>query len=232
MMRTRLRLVGYVLSVAAFTMHFLLTLLYVAPVNPVRLRTVLPDVYVGSFFYQDWGLFAPNPVQGDVLVQYQCVAKSGLQTPVLDAVTGLWNRGYNNGFERVMRTLVTPAMSDLYGERWDAYYVKVCADPEGSAANGSQSQFCEGAQRELENRRQAHLSSLIRVGSAFCADIARTNGVDFDQIRVWLVMSEVPRWSQRGSEPIEAGVFLGTHDLVPTPAFGIWKYRMEAGVTS
>src|SRR5262249_50003569 len=50
-------------SLALFFRHFLLTIIYVSPINPIKIA-FMPIVYstIGVYFGQNWSFFAPNPV--------------------------------------------------------------------------------------------------------------------------------------------------------------------------
>jgi hypothetical protein len=58
--------------------YFALTALYVSPPNPLKTLTDLHLKTVGKYFYQDWGLFAPNPVQSNLEVHFRCLTKDAV----------------------------------------------------------------------------------------------------------------------------------------------------------
>src|SRR6478672_1124592 len=57
-----------------FVIHFGLTLLYVGPINPVKLRHQrLLGMTIGSLFPQNWSFFAPNPMASNQILLVHCV---------------------------------------------------------------------------------------------------------------------------------------------------------------
>ena len=86
--------------------HFLLTVAYVAPLNPVTLplRPLL-DGTIGTYFEQNWGMFAPNPRSGEAILlvhaftdaQVAAIPDRGLPADGwYDLSTPLWDAFHQN----------------------------------------------------------------------------------------------------------------------------------------
>ena len=60
-------------AATAFLFHFVVTCVYLAPLNPVRLHFSAPiQAYMGTFFQQNWHLFAPDPVSSNLSLLGKC----------------------------------------------------------------------------------------------------------------------------------------------------------------
>src|SRR5258705_9799393 len=58
-----------VMTVLWLVTHFTLVMLYVFPTNPVKDRLEpLLDATIGTYFWQNWDLFAPEPDNTDVVL--------------------------------------------------------------------------------------------------------------------------------------------------------------------
>ncbi len=60
------RLISSSVVLVALSLHFFVILLYAMPINPVSVRVRSPvSRYIEPIFYQNWQLFAPNPVNSE-----------------------------------------------------------------------------------------------------------------------------------------------------------------------
>src|SRR5262245_59862813 len=84
-----------VLLAIVLSIHFVLTLLYLLPLNPTTLR-LAPVVagYMAPFFVQDWRLFAPDQISETRILQVACRLRlapgSTVETAWMDISTPLW----------------------------------------------------------------------------------------------------------------------------------------------
>lgn len=115
-----------ILSLTWLWAHFALTLVYVMPPNPLRLAWSGPvDTYIGGFFWQNWGLFAPNPEHTSRFLLLRPLHVSGQEIPEVHAeegwhdVTSLAVQAHQqnrfSAYERVSRAYTNPVRSLLGG---------------------------------------------------------------------------------------------------------------------
>lgn len=214
----RLRYAIYTLALGVLAVHFVLTLIYVSPPNPIKTLTNLPQKYVGRFFYQDWGLFAPNPISMDIRVLVSCLADGYDPTPPLDINRGFLERRYLNGYDRVNRVAANYAYSRITLYRSQMPYTKLCTQTPDHPD-------CNVFRFTDEERKNAAEEGLRRVASAFCADISKAKSIKYEKAHLWIILSEVPRWSKRHTEGRKESVLdLGVVKLEESRAFGIWRY--------
>src|SRR5690349_5379464 len=66
-----------IITLLWFMGHFSLTLVYVLPFNPVK-DTLQPllDETIGTYFPQNWNLFAPDPISSDFSLVIRPLSKS------------------------------------------------------------------------------------------------------------------------------------------------------------
>lgn len=209
----------YSLATAGLAWHFALTGLFVLPNNPIKTVTAMDRQYIGRYFYQDWGLFAPDPVQRDMLVYVQCVGDNH-STPALDITTGLWESRRRNPFsasDRLSRVHTNYAFALISPGRQETPLIGFCRD-------NPDEEICTTMETERNERRSNVEEGMTRLASAFCADMRGSFGMDFAQARIWVALADVPRWSQRWvGEKDKDFIDLGTVALEQVPSFGVWR---------
>lgn len=206
-------------TLAAF--HGLMTVLYNMPANPIKTLTNLQNAYIGQYFYQDWGMFAPNPIDMDIDLLLECLAQNGVSSGVLEVTSELVRRHQQNRFtsnERLVRIPDSYAHMFVSRDRAEEIYQKECKnDPSG---NG-----CKQEREAVKTRQKDAKRGLTRVANAFCADMnANKSQTNFVRAHAWLALSSVPRWSKRNTEKKERKlVDVGMLSLAYSPAYGIWR---------
>lgn len=206
-----------------FGAHFGLTALYVSPPNPLKIMTSdLHQGYIGRFFYQDWGLFAPDPVRTDFSIYGECLngeEGSGvynLSRPVQDKRRVLPMSQY----DRLSRVVTYYPLSYVSVARVEDPLRLYCDDPERETDPA-----CLAHRERVDSRQQAYEIGMIKVVSSFCRELARETGQKYDQVRVGFSSDPVPGWSQRYQPVREETIYdLGVHPIDPeVMAHGIWK---------
>jgi hypothetical protein len=95
----------------ALAVHFGMTIIYLMPPNPLKLR-LLPTVarYMSPFFRQKWELFAPDPARDNRLLLISCRVQSDggelRETPYYDITSPLLEQKYReraSAAERIER---------------------------------------------------------------------------------------------------------------------------------
>ncbi len=219
--------VAYILTVLAGAVatvlvlfHLVVTAVYVSPPSPAKnaFFSVPITNYIDRYFYQDWGLFAPNPISMDIDVLVACVSESLKEKPI-NITSPLYARRYILGLDRVNRVAANYAYSYITPSRTDFLIVsKLCR-------NSQEHPACESIEKRFELRREAEKEGLRRVASAFCADLAEVRGQGrYRQADIWIVLTHAPRWeNRRNAEREQQYIFLGRLNLDQVPPPKIWR---------
>jgi hypothetical protein len=131
---------------------FVFTFIYVLPTNPIQ-RTLKPflDATIGTYFDQDWELFAPDPVDSDYAVLVRPLTNEELKIAKTRGVP-------NNGWYDVS----SPLWTKLQNNRFSAY---------GTFSNA----ITNAASSYDYDPQQEPLRVMVRFASAFCKDIGRSD---------------------------------------------------------
>lgn len=198
---------------AALTVHFIFTLLYVLPANPlnVQYRQHITR-YMSPVFNQHWGLFAPNPPYESKSVLVGCRVRqedgSEVETELVNVTQRLLEA--QRAFPLtpavyLMRAqvgplpIMFPMKSDLQRRIETA---EVEATPELEAMR-------TGYEEERKKLHAKGLEFMARVASAECRRLHP--GKDIVSVRPVAVLQSVPKFSQRHLE--SAPTQHRTHDL-------------------
>jgi Family of unknown function (DUF5819) len=213
--------VFYSSIVLASIFHASMTILYNSPPNPIKTLTNIHSEYIGQFFYQDWGLFAPTPINMDIKLLLECLTHDGDSSGVLDVSGELIKQHQQNRFtsyERLLRVPDNYAHTLVSQNRSEVISGKTCEKyPNGKS--------CKEVKKQRKEREEKATQGLTRVASAFCADMSKSRfGKPFQKAHAWVSLSSVPKWSKRFIEKkdtklVEGGIL----ELTPTRAYGIWK---------
>jgi hypothetical protein len=210
------------LVVAGFTLvafHFTMTILYVLPLNPVKI-SVGADVerYMAPYFRQRWALFAPDPPLDNkiLLLRYRLEKNSlveesewhDLDTMVLEA------RRENllsplERFGRVNRAVLAAAMGtydgvlDLFREQLEKRFKdQVPRDADG--VDDEERRWARAAAKITEYKTEelkAMRPFLYRAGGSTCQALYPDSNVIASQYRI--VRHEFPRYSDRAQADSE-----------------------------
>jgi len=213
----RFRSIAYralqIVSLGALILHFGLTALYVAPINPMKFSVRgLIAMTVESHLPQDWRVFAPVPVTSDEAVLVRCLTLADHAMPALprdgwyDISTPLWQRYQKNrfsGYDRLSRPQTYAARTYLTGGMdADVWYQACYAGSQGA---------CDVYNSIIFSARSSNAPILARLGSAFCKDIGLTDSTTHVAMRVR--RSYPYPWSARNSglprttEDVPLGIF-------------------------
>ncbi|MGH2374771.1 MAG: DUF5819 family protein [bacterium] len=177
-------------AAAAYAGYVLITVLYLAPPNPVtalHLRSINTIMY--PLFAQNWHLFAPSPIRMNFVLTARCRVGDEV-TEWRDITTPLLARHHedrNSPMSRLLRTQST-AVHQVLGRTGDEWLPLVCRRDQTLPA-------CRGEDESSRRTRERALFLINRVASAGCdrlVGIGRANAV---QGRI--LVHNPPPWSQR-----------------------------------
>jgi len=176
--------------------HLVVTTVYVSPPSPAKnaFFAVPINQYIDRYFYQDWGLFAPNPISMDIDVLVACV-KGSLKEKPINITSPLHARRYILGLDRVNRVAVNYAYSYITPPRTDSL------------------------QREAQREGLRRVASAFCADLAEVRGQGR-----YEQADIWIVLTHAPRWeNRRNAEREQEYFFPGRVNLDQVPSPKIWR---------
>ncbi len=188
---------------ALLVFHFFLTGLYLLPLNPVKLAFGRHlSAYVDRLFYQNWHLFAPDPINSSHSVIGKC--RSGdVESAWLDVTHGVIERLKSNPVPGPLSSALhlqqTVIRAYLLGSSDvdDHMLLGFCRDQ-------PEAEYCSRRGKQTTEVIEAARSSLVRLLTDACV----TSGFsDVDSVYIRLAVLEFPRFSSR-SLPDEDGEVL------------------------
>jgi hypothetical protein len=217
-------------GLGALFVHFALTLIYVSPINPIKIA-LQPLVYstIGVYFGQNWSFFAPNPISTNNTFLVRPITRQEMARLNPDALpednwydltSPLWERFHHNRFsayERLSRPQSNGMRMYLGGGPELGPWMDACQKGDVEA--------CHFYETQMEFYRERATELLTRIASGFSQEFL---GSDQDVVAVALRIrteSVVP-WSRRHvGKPAAKDLDLGVHDLVRgVAASGIYAH--------
>jgi hypothetical protein len=188
------------------------------PLNPMKVQLKpLLDASMGSFFSQNWSLFAPNPVSQDYIMLVQPLQGTSAEEITTNGwynlSTPLWKHFQNNRFsayDRLARSHSSALRNTLTGDLSLKHLFDACENGDTLS--------CSQYKRLLASVREGQIEKLVEIGSAFCNDIEKFNSAyNYMAIRIRVV--SFPPWSKRyeGESTIN-DLDLGIHPIDKTIA--------------
>lgn len=176
-----------------FVFHFLVTAIYLTPLNPIKLKLdSLVNAWMLPLFRQNWHLFAPNPLSSNHSLIVKC--RIGETTSDwLDITSGILNRYYENRLssaKAIGGIQINTIMSFVRGgiSTEEPLLASYCQN------EGQESAFCssvrEQAGVELERVRRI----LIGTASDGCRQVM---GEQVEDIFIRIAQLIYPRFSER-----------------------------------
>jgi hypothetical protein len=184
--------------VIVLSVHFGMTLMYLAPFNPILLR-IAPVVegYMTPWFAQDWRLFAPDPINETRMLLVACRVRqtngSTVETAWADVSTPLWEAQARQRFSS-SALLIRPQMQavQLY---FDPGKVLPALERHRTVEDSEVNQLTDAIRAEWGARRILATRVLTRLSAAYCD---RWYGVGQTvATRAGLAVLRFPRFSQR-----------------------------------
>lgn len=198
---------------------------YTLPVSPAKLEyQVFLHEKFARFFYQNWSLFAPNPVTADDVVLVHCSSNATLtksdEIPPnewQDIVSPLWDLARKNRlapWERISRTLTYPVRAFQGNSSEVVPWAVACVSKDDEA--------CKVFERMTVNLRERARVRLVELGTAYCR--AAFPDMPLAMVGIRLRQIQPPPWSRRfdgtaTSKDTDVGVFPPARDRVPASFF-------------
>ncbi len=190
-------------SVVWLVIHILLTAIYNMPMNPLK-HNLLPllNVTIGTFFNQNWSLFAPNPVAEDYILLIQPRLKSlnqdssKIPSVWYDASSPLWAEFQKNRFsayDRLARNQSNAVRNTLNGD--------ISFIPVFDACHKGDTIACRVYKELIANARKFHTEKIVLVASAFINDIKKKED-NFTHIGIRIRIKSFSPWSKRYSKNV------------------------------
>lgn len=211
-------------ALLCFAAYFVLTAVYCFPLNPLKER-VEPflDATIGRYFSQNWGLFAPTPVNANHVLLIQCLppqesAPSPDRLPAdqwTDITTPLILGHQGNRFsayDRVGRTHMNLMRLYLFGGPGVAPYIEACEKGDHDA--------CSVANDGLKAAHATIGPRLAMVASSVCR--AGTNTSNATHVAIRIRQVPVRPWSKRSQSQdmaatdFDVGTFPVDRDVATT----------------
>ena len=183
-------------------LHFAATLLHVLPANPLKLRYGhLATMTIGTYFPQNWSLFAPAPVQRTQSLLVRCLAEDELPKSSTEKLpAGDWqdvslahfeqaHRHPISVYERLVRPIQNAIRRYLYGGPDLNPWLEAC--------NKGDQEACKFRDENLKPRQASALQMLRGIGSAFCRENFPSR--HFAGVALRLRERDAIPWSERGT---------------------------------
>lgn len=205
-------------ALAVVAAHLTLTMAYNLPSNPLS-QSILPllQATIGTYFSQNWRLFAPQPATSDVSLVVGCVDAPELAQlsarheagqevewagAWVDITAPLWTRHQQmrlSAYDRISRAQANAGRAYLQGPSGFESWSRACSNGE--------SNVCAALSAIMLEYRSAQLVEIGRIASSYCR--AQSEGVAGVALRV-RERRAIP-WSQRfdDAEPEVSDVYLG-----------------------
>jgi hypothetical protein len=192
----------------ALLIHFGMTLAYLTPINPLKLRFArLIDGYMNPLFQQNWRLFAPEPLSDTRIIMAACRVRKEdggtVETGWNDITTPYWEAHLENHLgpsTRIARSVTGAARLTYSAEPASLELARKMAarkrwSPEGDADARLADVILDRFKKEQEDSFKLGADVLSRAASAHCDSLygqGRTEAV-----RTRMAVLRFPRFSQR-----------------------------------
>ena len=189
-----------ILGLLVLAVHFALTITYVMPVTPIKLKhQEVLGFTIGTFFSQSWGLFAPNPISTNQELLVKCGSADwvNITKPLINALQG--NRFTPLGrLERMHGLAIRLYRGNFpYGLEW------------GKACRKGNKLACKKYKDLHAPMKKKGEEKLVKIASSYCKASGSSEGTVAIRIR----SDKAVKWSERHQTKekefldIEVGVF-------------------------
>ncbi|WP_437841981.1 DUF5819 family protein [Sorangium sp. So ce1153] len=234
------------LLAAALCFHFAMTLAYLTPQNPLKLRFArLIDGYMSPLLQQNWHLFAPDPINDTRVLMVACRLRQPdggtLETGWTDITTPYWEAHLKNRLgpaTRIARSVTGAARLTYSADPTSLQIAKKLderrarAQAGGGGSEASEEQVADMLRKDVKKEQdegfQLGSSVLARAGSAHCDSLygpTRTTAV-----RMRMAVLKFPRFSRRDLPDAKGEVTYYDFDWAPYQPVAPLKVATEDGL--
>lgn len=187
-------------SLLILLLHLALTFFYSMPINPIKIGlNPLLNMTIGTFFPQNWSLFAPSPVTSN---NYLCILPlknyEDINSPRLKSSSDWIN-------------LTLPLLNNFHENRFSAYErisrvqlnsirLYVGASPElypwSRACNNGDTLACIVRREIIEENKELAKNFFLKIGSSFC-NLYQNQGIKYFALKI--ISDDPTPWSERYS---------------------------------
>jgi hypothetical protein len=179
------------------SLHFLLTLAYLMPLNPIKLRMApLLERYMHPFFAQDWRLFAPDPISETRVLFLSCRLRqadgTAVETVWADVSTPWWDA---QAHQRASAAWLSRPQDYAVQRYFDRGELLAQLERHRTAHDSPLNRLATELQIAEDERRTLATRMLARLGTAYCErwyGEGRTTATRF-----CLAVLRFPRFSER-----------------------------------
>ena len=200
--------------------HFTLTLIYVLPVNTIKLEhQAFLNNTIGAFFPQNWSLFAPNPIANNEELLVKCLSSESTVSGMAQVSSDGWENITRPLFDALQSNRLTPLgrVERIHSTAIRLYMNTV------SGAQAWQKSCLKGVEeacKEYERITKAFTKEgkekLIKIASAYCLGANENT----KQIALRIRHAATVKWSERyvakrQFDDIDVGVFPIDKNVLP-----------------
>ncbi|WP_437944931.1 DUF5819 family protein [Sorangium sp. So ce296] len=222
------------LLAAALVFHFAMTLSYLTPQNPLKLRFArLIDGYMHPFLQQNWHLFAPDPITDTRVLMVACRLRQpdggATETGWIDITTPYWEAHLDDRLGPAARLgrSVTGAARLIYSADPTSLQMakkleehRARAQAGGGGAEAPEEQVVDRLRDEVKKEQDAgfQLGKIVleRAGSAHCDSLFGPNRTT--AVRMRMAVLKFPRFSRRDLPDSRGAMTYYDFDWAPVQA--------------
>ena len=202
--KRHLQHVAVVIVACCFLAHFTLVVIYLTPINPVKLRlSGVVNSYMAPVFQQNWHLFGPDPVSTNASLVGRCRI-AGEDTPWVDITASSLVPNVERfnapafAFAQMQLTLIY----QIFGQdgEHEPLLSTHCADDTSDRA------FCKAREDQKADTANRAIGTLTWMVAMVCLERFGATNRDLEQVNVGIATVRFPRFSKRYHDDVDGDV--------------------------
>ena len=185
-------------AASVFLFHFMVTCLYLTPLNPVKLRlSGFVNSYMNTLFKQNWHLFAPNPISQSMSLLGRCRIQ-GKDTPWIDITDSILDSLRSNRFDatasahaHTQLNLIRMVTSGV------SFHEPILA---AHCTDEPDDDFCQHRQELAEDARKHGMEMLKWLVANVCRELGDARP---EMVSIRIARLVFPRFSQRHMKDLD-----------------------------